>query len=41
VHGFDRFFRAAMAQLSLIRSAVRLARLAQLRVRHTAFKIQG
>jgi hypothetical protein len=30
-----------MAQLPLIRSAVRLARLALLRVRHTAFKIQG
>jgi hypothetical protein len=31
IHGFDRFFRAAMAQLSLIRSAALSARLAPLR----------
>jgi hypothetical protein len=41
VHGFDRFFRAAMAQLSLTRSAALSARLAFSRVRHTAFDIQG
>jgi hypothetical protein len=41
VHGFDRFFRAAMAQLPLIRSAALSARFAQLRIRHTAFDIQG
>jgi hypothetical protein len=41
VHGFDRFFRAAMAQLPLIRSAVRLARLAQLARPPYPFKFQG
>jgi hypothetical protein len=41
MHGFDRFPRAAMAQLPLIRSAAFRTRLAPMRVRHTAFDIQG
>jgi hypothetical protein len=45
-HGFDRFFRAAMAQLPLIRSAALLsfergARLAHPCARHARFKFQG
>jgi hypothetical protein len=41
VHGFDRFFRAAMAQLPLIRSAALPARFAFSRTRHARFKFQG
>jgi len=41
IHGFDRFFRAAMAQLPLIRSAASGTRLALSRARHTAFQFQG
>jgi len=41
VHGFDRFFRAAMAQLRLNPTAASRTRLALPRIRHTAFDIQG
>jgi hypothetical protein len=41
VHGFDRFFRAAMAQLPLIRSTALPARFAFSRARHARFKFQG
>jgi len=41
VHGFDRFFRAAMAQLQLTPTAASGTRLAQSRHRHARFKFQG
>ncbi|WP_165183861.1 hypothetical protein [Caulobacter soli] len=41
VHGFDRFLRAAMAQLQLTPTAASCTRPAPPRVRHTAFDIQG
>jgi hypothetical protein len=41
VHGFDRIFRAAMAQLHLTSTAALRARRAPLRTRHIALKFQG
>jgi hypothetical protein len=41
VHGFDRIFRAAMAQLHLTSTAAFSARLALSRHRHAHYPFQG